>query len=232
MTKKVLTSWCATAMAMSVGATMNVARAQTTPAPLFQNATLTGSGNTITATRVPVMLSTTLIVYVDVTLQFTSDSNGNLTLATGFPQYAPSASLLTPSFKAGTYLGPSTLFGGNGLLSVNGPSVADGGATMWSLTTAPGTNVGVYPTSVNWWVGPIANNPYAARIAAAKITSTAYSYGVASTASSAPGPWVSGSNGILIGVSQTGNVLSIASFSFNGASDTNTPYAILTFTLQ
>jgi hypothetical protein len=231
MTKRVLNSWCATATAVFIGAILNTAQAQTTPAPLFQNAVLTGSGNTITATRVPVMLSATLIIYVDVTLQFTSDSNGNLTLGT--PQYSPSPMLQTGNFKTGTYLGPTTLFGGNGLLSVNGPSVSDGGATMWSLTTAPGT-ASVYPTSVNWWVGPIANNPYAARINAAKITSTAYAYGIASTAVStgAPAPWASGSEGTLIGVSQTGNVLSIASFSFNGASDQSTPYAILTFTLQ
>jgi len=218
------------AFAIFLGAMTSVAQSQ--PAPVFQNATLTGSGNTITASRVPVVLSASLIVYVDVTLQFTSDSNGNLTLATGFPQFAPSAALVTGGFKAGTYLGPNTLFKGNGLISVSGPAVLDAGATLWSLTTAPGTDPSLYLASANWYAGPIASNPYATRISAAKITSTAYSYGVVTGGPNCATPWCSGSDGNLIGVIQTGNMLSIATFSYNGASDQNTPYAILTFTLQ
>jgi hypothetical protein len=219
-------------MAIFICAVTNIAHAQ--PAPLFQNATLTGSGNTITATRVPVVLSATLIIYVDVTLQFNSDNNGNLTLASGFPQISPSASLLTGNFTAGTYLGPTTLFNGKGLISVNGPAVLAAGATLWSLTTAPGTDPSLYFTSANWYAGPIANTPYADRITAAKINTTqyAYSYGIASSIDTAPTPWFSGNTGNLIGVSQTGNVLSIATFSTNGGNDKSTPYAILNFTLQ
>jgi hypothetical protein len=83
-------------------------------------------------------------------------------------------------------------------------------------------------------VGPITNNPYATRINAAKITSTAYSYGIATTVSNAPDPWFSSAFGALIGVTQTSaTTLSIACFSYGGSSeDQNTPYATVTFTLQ
>ena len=118
------------------------------------------------------------------------------------------------------------------MLAVSGPAVNNGGATMWSLTTAAGTDPGVYPNSATWWVGPIASNPYVTRINAAKITSTAYSYGIANSTIGYGSPWNAGTTGTLIGVAQTGNILTIASFSYDGAQDQNTPYAILTFTLQ
>jgi hypothetical protein len=232
MTTTNLNSWRAAAIAIFVGAIVNVAQAQTSPAPLFQNASLTGTGNTITATRVPVVISATITIYVDITLQFNSDSNGNLTLASGFPQIAASASTLTGNFTAGIYVGPATLFNGKGLISVTGPSVSDSGATLWSLAAAAGTDPSLYFTSANWWVGPIANNPYSTRIQKANITSTAYAYGIETSTASAPDPWYSGTNGNLIGVTQTGNVISIATFSTNGGGDQSTPYAIVSFTLQ
>jgi hypothetical protein len=210
---------------------INVAHAQT-PAPLFQNATLTGSGNTITATRVPVVVSPTLTIYVDLTLQFNSDSNGNLTLASGFPQIVQSPALLTSNFVAGTYLGPITLFNGKGLIAVAGPGVTDAGATNWTLSATTGTDSSLYPVTANWYVGPIANNPYAARIQKAGITSTLYSYGIAECATNCPGNWGFNSNsGILIGVAQIGNTISIVSFT-NQNTDSSTPLAQLSFTLQ
>src|ERR1035437_6401491 len=96
-----------------------VARAQgQIPSAMFQNSTLTGSGNTMTATRVPVRISSSLTIYVDITTQFNVDLNGNLTLSAGYPQIVPSATLLTGNFKAGTYVAPSTLFNGKGLVTV------------------------------------------------------------------------------------------------------------------
>jgi hypothetical protein len=223
---------CIMAPALFISTLSGVARAQTPPTPLFQNATLSGSGNTITATRVPVVISATQTIYVDIAIQFNSDANGVLTIANGFPQINQSPNLLTGGFQAGTYLGPLSLFNGKGLISVSGPTVEDGGYTFWSLTTAPGTDPGVYPTSANWYVGPIANNPYAARINAAKITNTTYSYGIMTSSGGCIAVWCTAGTGNLIGVSQTGNVLSIATFSYEGGSDQNVPYAILTFTKQ
>ena len=115
-------------------------RAQT-PAPpyaLFQYASLTGSGNTITATQVPVVTATGVTVYENLTLQFNVDSNGNLTLAPGYPQSIPAPAILTSGFKPGTYVGPSNVLAGKALITVSGPGVSAGGATTWSLSAAPG----------------------------------------------------------------------------------------------
>src|ERR1017187_11030529 len=111
--------------AVVIGALTCVSQAQT-PSALFQNATLTGSGSTITATRVPVALSTTLIIYVDITMQFNADSNGNLTMAAGYPQIVASPTLLSGGFKAGNYVAPGNLFNGKGFVTVGGPGVTDG----------------------------------------------------------------------------------------------------------
>jgi hypothetical protein len=124
------------------------------------------------------------------------------------------------------------LFDGKGLIAVSGPAVTDAGATMWSLAAAPGTDPGLYIASISWYVGPIANNPFATRINAAGITSTAYSYGILTGGPDCEQPWCSGSSGNLVGLSQTGNILSIATFSTNGVNDRTSPYGLLTFTLQ
>ena len=214
-----------------------VARAQgQIPSAMFQNSTLTGSGNTMTATRVPVRISSSLTIYVDITTQFNVDLNGNLTLSAGYPQIVPSATLLTGNFKAGTYVAPSTLFNGKGLVTVGGPGVTDGGTTTWSLNAATGADASLYPVSATWWVGPIANNPYAARLNKAGITSTAYAYGIAYSANclnNAPG-WCSYSPGILIGATQSGNVISLVSFTlYTGiTTDYSAPVGQLSFTLS
>jgi hypothetical protein len=211
-----------------------VARAQgQIPSAMFQNSTLTGSGNTMTATRVPVRISSSLTIYVDITTQFNVDLNGNLTMSAGYPQIVPSAALLTANFKAGTYVAPSTLFNGKGFITVSGPGVSNGGATAWSLSTASGSDPGTTPATATWYVGPIANNPLAARLTQLGITSSAWSYGVGTGPNSGSwssydwGTWMAGS---IIGVSQTGNAITIASFSFAGG-DKASPQDQITFTL-
>ena len=65
-----------------------------------------------------------------------------------------------------------------------------------------------YPSSATWYVGPIANSPLAARLKAAGITSTAWSYGVTG-GEACYNNWP---DNTLIGLSQTGNKLTIVSF--------------------
>lgn len=230
MTRRSLNQWrrvvrLAACLAIVAIALTCVAQAQTPPSALFQNATLSGSGSTITATRVPVAISATLTIYVDIAMQFVADSNGNLTLAAGYPQIVPSPTLLTGSGKAGNYVGPGNLFNGKGYVTVSGPGVGDGGTATWSLSAAPGADAGTTPTSATWYVGPIANSPLAPRLSKAGITSTAWSYGVAG-----PGQryWT---HGDLIGVSQTGNAVTIANFTLGSQTDFNAPQDQITFTL-
>jgi len=207
---------------MPIGAMALLAQSPKPPYALFDQATLTGSGNTITATQIPVVTGTGAVVYLNATLQFNVDANGNLTIATGYPQVSAAPTLLTGNFKAGKYVGPANILGGKAAIIVSGPGVTDGGATEWTLTAAPGSDTSTYPGTASWWVGPIANNPYAAQIKAAGITSTAWSYGIST---SNYGRW---GVATLIGVSQIGNTLTIVSF----YSVTNgVPYDQITYTL-
>lgn len=210
-------------MVFAAGRFVVRAQSQQGPAAEFQYATLTGSGNTITASQVPVVISSGLTVYENVTMQFNVDSNGNLTLASGYPQIAPAPTLLTSGFIAGNYVGPSTVANGKALVTVSGPGVTDGGATEWSISAASGADPTTSPSSATWYVGPISNNPMAARLQSAGITSTAYSYGFATA-------WYGECNSCLIGVSQTGNTITIVTFTNN--IDRSTPVAQITYTLR
>jgi hypothetical protein len=196
------------------------------PYALFQNATLTGTGNTFTATWLPVVTSAGT-AYKNITIQFDVDSKGNLTIAPGYPQIAAAPAIIVTAFKAGTYVGPSTIYNGESRISVSGPGVTSGGATEWSLAAATGAYSYTYPETATWYDGPISSNPLAARLKAAGITSTAWSYGVGG-----------GSNGdiywstdSLLGFSQIGNTLTIVSFTNNGV-DKSEPVDTITYTLQ
>jgi hypothetical protein len=220
---------------MAFSAVAFVARAQT-PQAFFERSTVTGSGNTISATNVPVVISPGLTVYINVTMQFNVDHNGNLTLSSGYPQVVPAPNLLSSTFQAGTYVGPSSAGNpGTAVVTVSGPGVTDGGATEWSLnltTDVSDTNTcnRPNPRSATWYVGPTASNPVAARLKSAGITSTAWSYGVASASQCLSCTW---SSGALIGASQTGNAITIASFSTGcGFQDKSAPTDQITYTLK
>jgi hypothetical protein len=216
--------------AVSLGVARAQSAASPTPGPQFQYAALTGSGNTITLTRVPVMTSTGQTIYQDITLQFDNDGNGNLTLTSGFPVFALSPGLLVASFQPGKYVGPGN---GKAIITVNGPGVAGGGSTAWSTSTTSDSDSCTVPTSATWYVGPIDNNPMAVRLKKANITSTAWSYGISgngiafSCGGSLSFHW---SNGSIIGVSQTGNTITFASFT-NNSFDQASPVDQITFTL-
>src|ERR1700733_12617407 len=158
------------------------ARAQTPPYALFQNSTITGSGNTITATHLPVITSGG-IIYQNVTLLFDVDAEGNLTLASGYPQVVKAPRPNMSAFRAGTYVGPPTILGGKATITVSGPSVGPGGVTEFSLSAATGADPCTYPSSATWYVvgSVLANNPLASRLKTDGITSTLVSYGVGSS---------------------------------------------------
>jgi hypothetical protein len=161
-----------------------------------------------------------------VNMQFNVDPNGVLTMSPGYPQAAASPALITSNFIAGRYVGPSTVLGGKAAIIVSGPNVTDGGATEWTVSAAPGADAATYPASATWYVGPLASSPWASRLTAAKLTSTAWSYGVSSNTYVSTNFW--GANA-LIGVSQVGN--SITFVSFTNGSDNATPQNQITFTL-
>ncbi len=216
-------------------------RAQTaTPSAAFQFATISGAGNTITASRVPVTNAQGLTAYKNITFRFDLDPNGNLSLAEGAPQIEDALPLVPSSFRAGKYIGPASVLNGKTPVFVDGPSALPGGATSWSLSSGPGADTCTFPYSATWYAGPLESNPVAARLRSAAITSAAWSYGVAN----GPGHFTrcsGGGNfgnsdwdaGTLIGVSQSGTSITIASFSNSGTNrDYPAPRAQITYRLE
>ncbi|MGH9614526.1 MAG: hypothetical protein ACRD4P_15750 [Bryobacteraceae bacterium] len=204
------------------------AEAETTSPPpyaLFQYSTLTGSGNTVTATWVPVVTATGSTIYKNMTLQFNVDLAGNLTIASGYPKVVPAPPPIVSSFRAGRYVGPSTVLSGEAIINVAGPGITAGGATEWSLASAAGASACTYPGTATWYVGPLASSPLAARLKKIGITSTAWSYGVGGDACS--GAWRTNT---LLGFSQVGNTLTIVSFTYGGV-DNPEPLDQITYTL-
>ncbi len=205
------------------------ANAQTPPYLEYQYATITGSGNTITVTRLPVVLSTGTS-YVNVVIEFDVAANGTITVA-GNPTVVAAPAQLINNFLAGSYKGPSV--DSNYDITVFGPGTTTGGATEWSLATATGANCYTTPSSATWYVfgGPMTKHPLYQTLKAAGITTAtyqAYSWGTTGTQSCGGSPWASNS---LIGLSQTGSALMIYSFTSNGT-DQNQPAGEITYVNQ
>jgi hypothetical protein len=209
---------------------------ETTPAPYaeLQYATLTGTSNTINATMVPVVLSNGTIVYKNLTipLKVTETVSGTTTTVTVTAGTVTEVASPTPqvsSFKAGTYVGPGG--GSTQVINLSSPGVTSNGATEWSIAAASSATGCTYPTTGTFYVGALANNPLYARLKKAGITSTAYSYGLLGSGNTCfpGGAWYGGT---IVGLSQTGNSLTIYSFTENSTQDQSTPYDQITYTLK
>jgi len=234
-------------LVVGAAATINRVRAQvkpsqatlltfTNPEPLnaqFQYATVTGTTNTINATYVPLTTASGNLAYENLTIPFTAsqDSEGRFHVTAGTVIAVPSPLPQTAGFVAGNYVGPG---GGTAqLITLSGPGVNSDGSTEWSVALSPGATGCTWPQSATFYVGPLADNPLYARIKAAGITSTAYSYGVegnqpCSTGNSGGSYWETGS---LLGFVQTGNTLTVVSFSYASSDDSDNPEAPVTYTL-
>ena len=222
------------ALAFSVASVLAAQSGTPTPGPSFQYSSLTGSGNLITATRVPVTTSSGSVIYQDIVISFDNDGNGNLTVTANYPTINPSPGLLSSSFQAGKYVGPRTVAGGKATVTVSGPGVTTaGGSTTWTSMATSDADPCTYPGSATWYVGPVENNPIYARLKKQNITSTAWSYGVlgGGIAFSCGGQqsfaW---GNGAILGVSQVGNTITFATFT-NNSFDQASPVDQVTYTL-
>ena len=208
---------------------LTVANAQTPPYAEFQYSTLTASGNTVTASWVPVVTSSGT-TYVNVVVEFDVAPDGTLTVAPGYPQIVPAPTVLVSSFMAGNYTGPA---GDAGYyIAVSGPGVTVGGATAWSLATTTGATCNTTPTTASWYVfaGPMSKNPLYARLKAAGITQQIYaSYGgwgtTGAQSCNAGADW--GTN-TLIGLAQAGGDLTISSFTASGV-DKSQPVSTINY---
>jgi hypothetical protein len=209
------------------------ASAAATPTIYAQEAAITASGDTVTATRIPIQTSSGNFLYYDVSTIYGITSAGALSVVS--TTITPSASPLVSNFQTGTYVAPGTL---NFTDRLTGPGVEAGGNTAWTFAANGGTNEScAYPYSATWYTGPIASNPIAARIQQAGITSSDYSYGFTGpvgglcyTASYYFG--FSGNVPALIGASQVGNSLTLVSFTDSAGKDHSLPVAQITFSFS
>lgn len=205
------------------------ARAQTPPYALFQYSTISGSSNMITATQFPVVNASGVTTYQNVTLLFDVDSLGNLTLAPGYPTVVTSPRPVVSGFKAGTYVGPPTVLGGKASIIISGPSVGPGGGTEFTLVAATGADPCTFPSAAVWYdVASLATNPLTTRLKNAGITSTFSSYGTGGSQCNTDGnDWAQNT---LLGFSQTGNTLTISSYTYEGIYDYGTPKDTIVYT--
>jgi hypothetical protein len=222
-------------IALSAFATLAVGSAfGATPTVYAQDATITGAGDVETITRIPVQTSTGSILYYNVTTTFGVTSAGALSVVS--TTIVPSPSLIISNFQAGTYASPAGGYTWTDHLS--GPGIGSGGTTAWSFQSNGGAYPACsYPYTASWYTGPISSNPYAKRITAAGITSTDYSYGITGAlisdcTSGAADFGAPGGVGALIGAAQTGNSLTIVSFTDTGGKDHSVPIAEITYTLS
>ncbi len=228
---------CRTAIlgaAVGIGPALAQSTGAPSPGPQFQYSALNGSGRTITLTRVPVGTASGQTIYQDVTLQFDDDGNGNLTLSPGYPIFTSSPNLLVSAFQPGKYGGPANVANGKAMITVSGPGVSTGGSTTWSMLSTNDSDACTYPNSATWYVGPVDNNPMATRLKKAGITSNAWTYGISGGGlafSCGGGLSFHWGNGAILGVSQTGNTITFASFT-NNSFDQASPVDQITFSLS
>lgn len=198
------------------------ATAQTTPRALFEQATPSGAGNTVTIYRAPVITSTGAVQYKDVQIQFDVSAAGVLTVKPGFPVITASPVLTTGSFLAGRYKIAGDFY------QLSGPGVGPGGRTTWSLTKE-GSSCSF---TSGWTSGAIAGHPLQARLNAARITYPGYSYGTMGNVSCTGGSTGlpnSFGTGHLIGVAGSANGLTIFNYtSFSGV-DQSSPVSSASF---
>ena len=180
-------------------------------------ASVYGVNSTIIVDRLPIEISAGKFVYKDLTINLIADAKGNITVTPAIPKQAPSPPPITGGLIAGRYLSQD---GTNGF-TLQGPfPVAGTSVSEWTLTTTKSVaNTRMTPATI--YVGPLNQSPVGARVRTAKITDKEYNFGTVNADAS--------DKNDLIGVSQLGNQVEIADFTFNG--DKSTPVTTTVYAL-
>ena len=74
-----------------------------TPTIYLQSATINSAADAVTLNRVPVMNAAGTILYKDISMFFTVDTLGNVTLPPALVRITPSPTINVGAFKPGTY---------------------------------------------------------------------------------------------------------------------------------
>jgi len=198
------------------------------PYALFQYSGVVAAGNTISLSRVPVVVGPGMTLYKDLVLQFDVDNSGNFVFSSGFPQLADAPSLLSSSIVTGKYVGPANVNQGQNAITISGPAVLSGGVLAYTFTISSGAGNSTYPSQGTFYIGKADQVPIADRLKTAGITSTAWNWGLATGNNNYNTCWIN--SNMIIGVSQVGNTLTIASFTQSGT-DKSLPTDQIIYTL-
>jgi hypothetical protein len=192
----------------------------------FDESSIVGIGQTITALRVPIETAAGTYIYKDVTIEINSDAKGDLTWATAEPITALSPPLATSNVRAGIYVIPTCACG----IQITGPSsIGSGGVGEWVITAVPGKSTYYSPPNpAFFYTGSLAASPLAARLEKAGLTSPQYVYGIVGTSNSYI-PWQSNA---LFGLRLVGNELVVAAFTDGSNIDHNVPVTQIIYTFS
>jgi hypothetical protein len=171
-----------------------------------------------------VQSSTGVISYYDVIVNLSTSTAGALSVTS--TEVTKSKILSSSNFQQGNYVGPYS----NWVGVLGGPGVAPGG-TNWSFQANASSGDCPVPVTASWYTGPISNSPEAAMLQAAGIKSTAYSYGAVGIGNECGGDADNWQPGAVIGAAQTGNTLTIVSFTDGSGKTHGTPIDQVTWHL-
>jgi len=224
---KIQTRHFIAALSVALAASHSPASVAATPTIYLQSATINGASSAVTLNRVPVQDAAGNISYKDIALGFLVDNAGNVTFNNAALKIAASPTLNVGAFKPGTYHGYRACSYADCAYTfkTGTPGVGTGGRISGSIARITSQGSGYDIFNATWTSGPVAGHPNQAQLNAAKITSTAYNWGVMGTA----GGDTEGSGwsaGDIIGVIQNGNQLSIVNYG-----NDNIPDSTLSFDL-
>ena len=193
------------------------------PAIFFDQSSVIGIGDTITAICLPIRTADGKFVFKDVTITLSVGAKGNLAWASAKPVVAECPPLSVSNIRAGIYSSPTLSYEG---IQITGPTaIGNGGEAEWAITVGPGKNAGLSPPNpAVFYTGPLAKSPLAARLQKAGLTSTQYNYGVIGASS---GTWPSNA---LFGLRLVGNQLAVALFTDSSGHDHKDPVTQIIYT--
>jgi hypothetical protein len=193
--------------------------------PYVEFSGISGNAGTISISRVPILLPNGQVIYKDLTLLLQANATG--VLSSSIPIQMTSLPLPAQPLQSGIYVDVANAAYG---FEMTGAGQLPNGVGKWIIRLATGINADCgIPATI--YTGPLNASPLAARLSAAKITSSEYSYGVIDNGGGGYCGALSWYPNYLIGVSQVGNQVEFALFTYSG-SDHNIAGARVDFVLS
>lgn len=201
---------------------LTASRVEAQARALLQLGTTQGLGNNLGITRIPVLDANGAVKYYDVTIAFSVDSTGHLTVNSTATKIVLSPNLAVGAFVPGIYNGgPSRC-----PHTVGAPGILGGGRISGSIADS---DCGLLSLAFNasWVSGPITGHPNEAVLRAAGISFQGYSWGILGDVGQ---DWqdLGWKPGDIIGVVQSGQQLNIHNFGNDNKENTSATFTLCT----